>query len=181
MGPSEALAWDHPARTRLRLESSPAAERAAGELPAGTSSLSAAELRASALPGSLPRAAGFLAAPPARKCQHSWWLPNPLYSPSGTAGPSLPPAQAHPTRRTARGRRKAAILTFACPSISFSRLLAPNVLHWAREKEWKKVSSGASAARLEEQCWGTEPRPERHSRRGGGSAPSPGVWSMGDG
>ena len=109
MGPSQALAWDHPARTRLHLESSPAAGRATGELPHSTSSLSAAELGASALAGSLPRGAGFLPALPARTCRHSCWLPNPLRSPSGTAGPSLPPslppAQAHPTRCTSLAPR----------------------------------------------------------------------------
>ena len=109
MGPSQALAWDHPARTRLHLESSPAAQRATGELPHSTSSLSAAELGASALAGSLPRGAGFLPALPARTCRHSCWLPNPLRSPSGTAGPSLPPslppAQAHPTRCTSLAPR----------------------------------------------------------------------------
>ena len=87
-GTAEALAGDQPARTKLHLESSPAAERATGELPGGTSSRSAAELGPSAPPGSLPRAAGFLPAPPARTCRRSCWLPNPLSVPTGTAGPS---------------------------------------------------------------------------------------------
>ena len=87
-GTAAALAGDQPARTRLRLESSPAAERATGELPPGTSSLSAAELGPSAPPGSLPRAAGFLPAPPARMCRRFCWLPSPLSAPTGTAGPS---------------------------------------------------------------------------------------------
>lgn len=56
---------------------------------------------------------------------------------------------------TVRAGSKAAILTFAWPSIRVSRLLALNVLHWAREKEWKKVRSDASAAQLlEGQCSG---------------------------
>lgn len=175
----EALAWHHPARNRLCLESSPAAERATGELPPGTSSLSVAELRPSALPGSLPCIAGFLPALPARMCRRSWWLRNPLSSPSGTVGPShrrsphSPEIPAAPAQCEVGER---AILTFAWPSIRVSRLLVPNVLHWARKKEEKKVRSDASAARPEDQRWArTKPRQESHSRHGGGSAPSPGV------
>lgn len=37
-----------------------------------------------------------------------------------------------------------------------------NVLPGAREKEGKKVSSHASAAGLDEQCSGKEPRQQRH-------------------
>ena len=100
MGPVQALAWEHPARTGLRLESSPAAEGASGQLPAGTSSLSAAELGPSALPGSLPHTAAFLPAPPARTCWRSCWLLKLLRCPSGTLRGTLPPTQAHPTCRT---------------------------------------------------------------------------------
>ena len=95
----------------------------------------------------------------------------------GTLSPSLPPCLLHkltPLRR-ARGGGKAALLTSAWPSSILSTFLALSVLHWAREKEGKKVSSNAAAARLQEQCLGTEPRPQRHSRRGGGSAPSAGA------
>ena len=182
MGPVEALAWDQPERTRLRLESSPAAERATSELPGGSSSPSVAELGPSALPGSLPHAAGFLPAAPVRMCQRSWWLRNlsaPRVAPQDP--PSFLPTRAHPTHPhpwhpgKARGRGKAAVLTSAWPSSSLSTLLALSVLHWAREKQGKKLSSDACAARLQEQCSGTEVRPQRHSRHGGGSASSAGA------
>ena len=152
-GTAEALAGDQPARTRLHLESSPAAERATGELPGGTSSLSAAELGPSAPPGSLPRQVS-------SQCRQRGRAAVPAGSPTLSASrlaPRDPPAEGHPARQrsrhsgTARGGGKAAVLTFAWPSIRVSRLLALNVLHWAREKEGKKVRSDASAARLEDQ------------------------------
>lgn len=91
-GLSEPFSWNHPAGTRLCLESSPTAERVSGELPPGTSSLSVAELGPSALWGCLTHMADFLPASPPRLCRCSWWLSNPLCSLSGMAGPSLPPS-----------------------------------------------------------------------------------------
>ena len=90
-------------RIRLRLDSSPAAERASGELPPGASSLSMAELGPSALPGSLPRAAGFVPAPPASQYVPAFLVsPQPPLLRSGTVGtPALlhmvTPLAAHPS------------------------------------------------------------------------------------
>ena len=72
----DALAWDQPARTRTLCPPGLSASR--GRFPPSTTS------------GDMRR---------------SWWLPNALCTRGGTAGPSLPPAQAHPTRRTALAPR----------------------------------------------------------------------------
>lgn len=179
MGPAQALAWKQPARTRLCSESSPTAEWATSELRPAPAD------RARRTWDPLPLWALCPPRPVSSLCHQQGCASTPGGSPTLSAPcaaprqpPSLPPAQAHPTATPsgrARGGGKAAILTSAWPSTSLSRLLALNVLHWAREKEGKRVSSDASAAQLEEQCLETELQPERHSRRGGGSAPSPGV------
>jgi len=61
--------------------------------------------------------------------------------------PHNPPAEGHPTRLAPRH-------TFAWTLSRASRLLALGVLHWEKEKEWKKMRSDASGAGLDDQCLG---------------------------
>lgn len=142
--------------------SSLTAERATGTLVPGTGGLSSAGLGPLALLGPLLHTAGFLPAPPVRTCQHSWWLPNPLCSLSGTVGPHLPQVQTPTMASTSLAPQhrqrweEGTILTFACRSSSLSRLPALSVLHWARG-EGQKVSSAAAAAGLEVSAQGQSP------------------------
>lgn len=99
-GPPPALAGDQPARTEVRWQSSPAAQRATGQQPPSPSSLSVAELGASALPASLPCPTSGC------QCHHQGCAgaaggsPMPLLAP-WHQGALIPPAQVPSTVPTA--------------------------------------------------------------------------------
>lgn len=175
-GPLEALAWDQPARTRLCSQSSPTTK---GHWGAATQQPEHGR-------------AGTLC-PPGLSAQHNSTSP----SASGkdmlvflvalqflcllekqALHSSFPHHSTSNTSLAAQPSHRAAILTFDRSSTSLSRLLAFNVLHRVKDKEWKKGNSDAFATQLGEQSSGTEPRAE--ALHGSGSPPSPGVRCLAD-
>lgn len=168
-GPLEALAWDQPARTRLCSQSSPTTEGALGSCHLAPA--------ASAWQSKGPLSSWALCSAQQHFSQCHWQghagvpggSPIPLLA-KRHHRPFIPPTPAHSTSNTSLAlqlSQRAAILT----SASLSRLLALGILHWVKDKEWKKGSSDASAAWLGEQSSGTQSRAE--TLHGRGSPPSP--------